>query len=122
MTLYRLKSFIAEMMLDLACVGIRRLLVDSERNKAARKHEMTLVYLTRKIFSLVGEEKMTLAVPPLYILPFFRSPIARLTLGLENPIYSPTSIARTYGLFCERISIVSRYISPDSCKCIKKLP
>ena len=26
------------------------------------------------------------------------------------------------GLFCERISIVSRYISPDSCKCIKKLP
>ena len=35
-------------------------------------------------------------------------------LGLENPIYSPTSIALTLSDVLESISMVSRYISPDS--------
>ena len=45
-------------------------------------------------------------------------PTARLTLGFEYPMYSPTSTEHTDLPFLDRINIVSRYISPDSCKYI----
>ena len=50
--------------------------------------------------------------------PCFKRPTARLTLGFEKPIFSHTSIERTLSLFFDSKYIVSRYISPDSCKCI----
>ena len=45
--------------------------------------------------------------------------MARLTLGLETFIYSLTSTDRTSRPRSDRIRMVSRYISPDSCKCIR---
>ena len=108
--LYRFKRFVADVVLYLAGVLCRNFRVNAEKRQKRCQNRVPFIYFVGDFMSFFCQRNKPVVVN-------VNISAARLTLGFENPIYSATSGERT-APFRDNMRIVSRYISPDSCKCM----